>query len=78
MNVIFLKTYQIKIALYAFSLEQEPHIMVVILLSPLGAILCKTECSFSGHSLPGKTPSAGLLIKAKNNQYYIPLPIIIN
>jgi len=44
--------------------------MVVILLSPFGAMFKRTECSFSGHSLPGKTPSAGRLINAGNSQGY--------
>jgi len=65
---MFSKSYQIKMLLYAFSFEHEPHIIVVILLSPFGAMFKRTECSFSGHSFPGKTPRAGLLIKAEKSQ----------
>jgi hypothetical protein len=56
--------YQIKMFLNAFSLEQEPHIIVAILSSPLGATVIKIERSFWGQSSPGKTPNAGRLIKA--------------
>lgn len=62
---IYYKTYQIKILLKAFSFEHDPHIMVVILFNPFGAIFNNIDWSFSGHSLPGNTPNAGLLIRAK-------------
>lgn len=56
--------YQIKTALYAFSLEQEPHIMVDIWFKPLGATDNNILFNFSGQSFEGNTPSAGRFINA--------------
>lgn len=50
--------------LNAFSFEQEPHIIVVILFSPFGATDINIDCNRFGQSPPGKTPSAGRLINA--------------
>lgn len=55
------------IFLNAFSLEHDPHIIVVILFKPFGATDIKTLCRRCGQSSPGNTPSAGRLIKAKRN-----------
>lgn len=48
----------------AFSLEHEPHIMVVMLDNPFGATLIRTDCNRFGQSAPGNTPRAGRFTKA--------------
>lgn len=50
----------------AFSLEHEPHIIVVTLFKPLGATDIKTFSNLSGQSAPGNTPRAGRFINAVN------------
>lgn len=52
--------------LNAFSFEHEPHIIVVMLSNPFGATDINIDCKRLGQSLPGNTPRAGRLIKAKN------------
>lgn len=53
-----------KIFLNAFSFEQDPHIIVVILSRPFGATDINTLRNRFGQSSPGNTPNAGRLIKA--------------
>lgn len=53
-----------KTHLYAFSLEQDPHIIVAIWFKLAGATDSNTFLNFSGQSPDGKTPRAGLFIRA--------------
>lgn len=60
----WVRRYHMKMFLKAFSLEQEPHIIVVIQSNPFGATFNNMLLSFAGQSAPGNTPRAGRLTKA--------------
>lgn len=57
--------YLIKIFLNAFSLEHEPHIIVVTQSSPFGAIDINVRSNLLGQSSPGNTPNAGRFTNAE-------------
>jgi len=61
--LVFL-AYQINICLYAFSLAQDPQIIVLTLLRPVGAAAMRTFLSFDGQSAPGNAPRAGRFTSA--------------
>lgn len=63
-HFILKKSYQINMFLYAFSLEHEPHIMVVMWVKSLGATDIKIDFNCFGQSAPGNTPNAGRFTRA--------------
>lgn len=62
------RTHQMNIFLNAFSFEQDPHIIVVTQVRPLGATAIKIDCNRFGQSSPGNAPSAGRLTNAKGEE----------